>query len=673
MSIEFFQIYEDYTYTQKNVLYIGNPDHLYPYSKLDRINLIEQIAREEKVNLFQTNYDVNQDGSLIPTLYYAIGDPTLYQMKFKMLEGEVDTFNPFNKIQVAPFSKTAKVQSKTMIGIESNDKTRLNAAITRLTSDEIELSKVDLVKNNFIGISEGVFRSNIFRDIAILLLLLLPTTYYYYYSRLQEVYVKKSLGYSKNEIIRELVQDIFKIQVKSLGLVSLVQFVYLKFYNDYSCFFKYLIFYICITLVLLIVLIIYNVICLNFMKLSKISLGIKQKKPLLLPILFNIIFKISSIILTLFLLLSSIANYKDIALIVKNENKWEILKNYNDYNFGYISEYPTEDQLLNEYNACNKAQKLFISAEKNGGILIDSSRYKHSISNWNGNILVVNKNYLSLETLRDVHGKIIDIKKFDDNEITVLLPTKYSDDESEIKKEAAKYFNGMRYFLGDAYAKKQGLEPIPKEYYEVNIEYIENGQSLFMFKPNANNEAMNNAMDPIICIVNGNILGNALCLSSMTSGDFKAFIGSDAYTVEYLLKDIERNDAADMIVPYNSYFNNVSSYLLKLKTKLYVYNFLFFIGCVALGCIIIVSHLMFVERNNKKIYIQKIHGHSFYSIYKNYFIYMVVTDALILTMVSQLVNQEIMVFSAVYLMGSIFITYVTLLQSTTQLISRRER
>lgn len=669
MLIQFFSGYDTYYYRQRNMVQLGDINQLYHYSQEERINELNKIAKEEQVNLYQFNYDIDLKGIQTNIYYCAIGDEKIYNEKFDTERGYITNFNPTEKIKVFPMSDSVHNHNRIWTSVETTDLSRMKSAVNRLTTKDVDMTQLSLSKNNFIEILKTLYSSKIYLYAFYGILILIPVTIYFYFSKIREIYIRKMFGFDDRDIKIHLIGDLFKVQAASYLLAFFVQIIYLYFYNGFNKIFTYLLFYIAVSVLFFIFLLLFNYICLYMVKFANMVNIIKYQKPIRKMLIVNCIFKGIFMLLLFNVFNANYEAYEKIKIAEKNNSKWEILKNYANYNFGVISELPTENAIVNEYFAVNKAQKLFINAEKHGGILVDYSRCAPSSLQiyddveWNSKLLFVNKNYLNLELAYDERGKVVTLDSYTDPDtIILLLPAKYKKFEGEISKETEKYFSGMRYFLENSYLKFEG-EQIPKrKTAKIEIQYVKDGQSFFLYNPESRVGENSYIYNPILIVVNGQNLGNALALSSMAGSFFHAYIGDESYNFEDLKDDIIQNQADEMIKPYNSYAYKVSRYILQLKNQNKNTILLFCVFLIVEMCVLILSIINYLEKNKQSISVKKMFGYSSIHTYISFFIFWSITAFIVLLIQWNFITNINIMFTSIYLLFEILFSIVLLVR-----------
>lgn len=647
--MDFYSNYEVYKYEFKNVIQIDNYDKLYNQSQEERIQIFEEIAKEYNVNLYLNNHDLMEDGTEVLLYYYALGNEELYKKKFDTLEGETDTFTPYTKIYSIPMSKGLNEQIRTWISIEGSTSLDIENAIRSLSTEEVNVKDIDLILNSSIGILMALFRSGILKDMFLILIILVPASFYFFYIKTKESCIMKSFGYEDSAIKMKLIESLTKIQLLSIIPAIVVQLVYLLIYR-YNKIGHYIMFYIiAMTIVIMFIFIINNCVFISI-KNIKIVNGLYGEKPHKTIRIVNILFTIIFMCLIPIILNQIILNYNKLHKETSNIIKWTQMKYYADYNFGYISQFPTEDSLANEIESCSKAQLLFKQAEQNGGILIDGSKYKLNSGSNQSSYILVNDNYIYLEEVKDTNGNIIN--QIDKDKITILLPISKKESEDAIVSECQQYFTDMKDFFENAKLVAQGKEKSKQGLIPIEVKYIADNQKLFLYNTRLGIENSHYAINPTIVVTNGELLGPALCLSNMTKGNFKAYIGDEKYTISDIKAQILELNAENMIKMYNSYSNGIAVYILKVKKQIIELVMTFLLICILLCCFITSSVLNYLEANKQALSVKKIHGYSFIKLHWIYVTAYILSMILIYTiMVLWIkVNYLTIIFASIQIM-----------------------
>lgn len=636
-SVELYSNYEAYRYNWSNIIRIDGYDKLYEYSLEDRIDKIETIAVEENVNLYQFNHEIKENGSEVLIYYYALGNDQIYNDKFDTYKGYTKTFNPYNEVYSLPISELKEKQIRTNIFIEGDNELNILKAIKRLTSEEINLQQTNFFTNNFIGMLKILIESGIFKLICLIILIFLPTTFYFYYIKYQELHVKISLGFNILKVKLNLLKEVLQIQLSSITLVTILQMILLINYDKIG---GYMIFYLIVMLISLLIMLLVNFSIVNLINSKKIISGLKNLRPIHKILSCAFIFEIITTLLVVAFTYMNVNVYAKLDILQQDIDKWSILKEYQDFNFGYVQALPSKDLLINEINATHKAQNIFIESEINGGILINSKYFSNNAKNIEGRILIVNNNYLNIERVKDENER--DIKYFSEDKVTLLVPLIYKGLESEFKDIVEKRIQNMRYFLEDSYLKREGEKPIERPGLDIEVKYIKDNQRFFLYDIERGEKDINYAINPVLIVVNGETFGAPLCLSSMTQRYFKAYIDKD-FDIEQC---IAKYDATSMIKTYNSYDNNVEIALLKLEKSMKASASLFVILIIMQVCTSIATIMIYIEGNKQKIYIKKIHGFSFIKTHQQgifYYLFLTILIAIMYFKYTNLMNSEILI------------------------------
>lgn len=631
---DFFIEYESYRYTAYNIFQLSEYDKLYSSSQEEIINILKKISQEEKVNIYQFNHERKKDGTELSIYYYALGDKELYDKKFDCIKGITKTFNPYNEIYSLPIEECTDKQLRTHLFIEGKNKLYIENAVNRLTTQKIDFEHFELYKNNLFNMLRILLYSGAFKSIFLMLIIMIPTTFYFYYIKLNEIYVKKSLGFSNRRTKVELLKDVLIIQASSVVLSILLQIIYL---NRYDKIFNYLFFAIFSYIILLMFIFIFDVLTIYMINFNKIEAGLKYRKPYFKMAILGKLFSVLATVLLLYTVLNGFAQYKEIKLALKDVAKWEKLKNYQDFNFGYIDQFPTQDKVINELESSKKAQELYRICEEKGGILLNFSLYSDLVTNAKNKILITNANYIYLEEIKDIYGN--NIKDINPDKLTILVPLKYKGYEHEVKEVIEKRILDLRFYIEEIYMKSKNTTLVLESDIEFEIKYIKDNQKAFLYTKIKDFMGNNYATNSIFVCVNSDIIGKSVCLAEMTKTNFKAYVGDSSFDTVDLNTSIRSLSASNMIKIYNSYDNNLAVNIMEMHRVLKSYEQIGLILLIIQICVSMTNIYIYHE-NFKQIHcIKKISGYSFLRRHGMYILMLVLEVLILISIYSNWINK----------------------------------
>ncbi|MCY7949796.1 MULTISPECIES: DUF1430 domain-containing protein [Bacillus] len=602
-------------------------------SKNDNFKMLEQIAFEAKVNLQRISYENNSNNKDKMVYYVVLYNASEYfkdlklksgkflqsnsssndflstvQTKNKHQIGQLEIFHSFEPIEIRPMIAAEKRKdikgTYTLIGEKQAENFK---KIALQHGFSIKLSK----NENSQSVSTSYpYQEMMYIGLLILCLLIMLTILYDLSNNYKEIAVRYMFGCNLLDIGLYLLKRYIPILISSLLVGSLGLILYLYWYNHYQQFIEFLYFLskniallsIILTIILLIV----------WFSTGSINIPqmIKNKKPVRMFFYLNIIVRF---VLAVFLLLGleqGISKFQVLKSTVSNQEKWSLLKNYSY--LGMIASPEQKQETLNFQKDKEKRKKIHLLYEKlesQGAFYIYPSDYysndsqisSQDINPWGeeGRKVEINKNYLSVNVIKDIYGKDVEIPPSNKGEINVLVPIKYKMYKEDIEKSIAEDYKGI-YDIKTAAPVK------------VNIIYVQNNQSYFTYSTNSAQNSNYKIVDPIAVIVNNKfdplILANNI---SMGYGFYtKISEGKDPFKI--IKRTLEEYELNNIWNPVSIAYSNVELKIANDKEALQLMTIYCGVFLLLAVVLLIFSAVYYLEMNKKLLSIQWIFGYSFF-------------------------------------------------------------
>lgn len=632
---------------------------------------VQKAAEKSKVSLFKIIYEPYQQGKKPKIIYYVYNYQRNSFYKNVLLDWGRELQNNGDSGKFLSNQNTGDPNQVGQIEILYNENiievrpiedlvTRMTDGNFILTTQDTEVAlglakgltedyKYDCSVNSF-GISAQL-ETNIYSYLWIAALLLclnvlIVITYtYMVVLRYKEFGVARLFGSSNTNIINTLIQKECCPAILSAALISVMgTLIYFKWYNDLVGINQFLFLFCMVHAALIFVwILILFIFGQTIRALELNALALKGKKsPLIIKIL-NICVEIIFLVAAVTLCASAVDQAALIASQSSNMKKLEITKNYATIGFSYnlvdvIPMYETETKIENLHTILNKDGGVLFAASsyyRNKEDLPSSLNYKSFLKKSDYTpekcMVSINNNYLKLNPIYDTQGNRVNLPDEDAIGLTVLVPEKYKSFEQEIKNLYTDYHTFFYYWLDDLY--KKATEPehinydplIPDELLAhhqplpVALKFVKNQQDYYSYMPWVVPERHNTITDPIAVVVNNKNTGKFLKSEYLVNGFFWG--KTDYYHPTASLQNaIKKADVGDEIVSISPLYDAVSQSIRETQGQIRVFSTMFIISIFAVIIITLFSCINYLNDNRQRLAIKRIHGYSFFAIYKFIFL-----------------------------------------------------
>lgn len=629
-----------------------------------KLQKLEEISREEKVNIYKLDYkpyETAQKQKIV--LYAAIGNEEKQKQLFILNRGrwfddkasvayylssietkdsnqvgKIELFSPDTIVEVRPLAAAKNENLRGTYLIDSKESNVVEKIKGKLTTDigfKIENEQQTSAFKEFA--SEDMSRFLIIVLIVVFILIALSFLYYILLN-FKELAIMKMLGYTNKELIfKRLMIENIRIHAISLGLIVIGQGITLHFYNHWSKWSEFGGEWILWQLVFTFGSIIVGLIPFLMVFQIRIVEMLKNKKPLKLVQFLNYSSKFIFSFILVVLFINLLNNYLEFRTQTANKDKWETTKHYGFYEYQDSS---TGDRNAWAYETGLKSQVLFDLASKKGGMLIQPSDgivFKSSISNSNsdhssnvdlkqfkeydpesGNVLRVNSNYLKNNPVYDLYGKQVKIDENYGDYLIILVPQKYRAYEKELLKVYKNWYQFKRFIDEDIHLKSKGKKVKPHKEVEIKLVYIRDGQKHFLYHPELEKGNQNYSENSVLIVVNSKNMGGDSYLSYMTGRYFLPYVANPQKVYGDLRNDIALAGLQDTILTTPLLYSVVDEYMFELENELRISLFLALLVLILEIVITIFMIFNYLERNKLIHAVKKISGFSFLKRHKSF-------------------------------------------------------
>lgn len=458
-------------------------------------NSKEKIVKKYYLTAYTKNFtEIGDLQNLLKSNDYLTNDAN------NSLFGHISGSNLLYNVYIYNFDDIINYNLQSSIYLLKNDKANEFIQLLKESGYSVEVVKEQELSKKYLSL----------RSLFLPLILLSSSFIIYMISKRKEVIIKKLMGFKKYQIICDNVKECIKgILLISLFIsfisVVLLNIFYIKHIFDYIIFMAPKI----ITALLILIIGMYVCSLLNiFCNNTEYIKGKNSNYDFFMVILMV------KIIFVLFILFKSSNAFLEVQNIYNinkiNINISNIIKDY--YSFPVNA----SASAINQSNQWDYNDRLDLfydeTVEKYEGILINTRNYRNVslhagedlASLYNQNSITVNGNYLEINKIRDVNGKIIDATNFKGNKMNLLLP------EGTDKNEIIKKYTYSYEISSDV----------------LNILYYKKGENIRSFNPYSGRWQEGLIIDPVIEIYNKDFMQGQML--NYVSGQYY-FLKLDSY------------------------------------------------------------------------------------------------------------------------------------------------
>lgn len=608
------------------------------------LSILFTVSDEYSANIFKSSYSENN----LTDYIYLTYDTNAYFSHFsllngglpynnkldefnlstsqdKMVTGRIFTYKKGVNFSIQPLRllpKDKPVSGSYVVSLK--DKTKIHSYIDNLQRDlgiTIPYSTYEIQRS---------IDSSWLKIVPIILLYVLSllTTIYYYFLEYKNSAVRLLNGYGTIDIWKKYFYEICIVYFLA-AFISTIAMIFITvgnlFFTSYwlEMIKNYLIFQFIVGMVFCFIM------SFLFLRVGKISISesIKNKKPLKQIQFINGIVKVIFSIIILYLLFVSYLTFSDsYRYYYKNAKEWEQMKSYGI--MPTMSLLPSGKDPRAILEMFDQKYKLFKYTNDRGAILIDfSDAYKAKqdgielgVSKYAEKAILINNNYLKLNPIYTTNNKPIIVDENDD-QLTVLVPEKYKNEEKELRTYLEKEYYLQKYKVKNSFLKDAGENLPSVENTGVNIVWVKNNQSYFTFSNDIARETDNRFYDGI-----GMVLTNNNCNEAAW---YDTVVGSDGYFIKLTDKKEPYNSIKNQIelLDLQKYYPRLFNAYDRIENTIQMhlertYQFLVILSVVLLAYLFIsvFTTLNYLEQHKFKHTIQTIHGYPYFKRHKVYLI-----------------------------------------------------
>lgn len=442
----------------------------------------------------------------------------------------------------------------------------------------------------------------------------------------KKIGIKKMQGYSTRKIWISKVSSLIAMQsIIFFAVTCLLSLFKVKEFNELFWLFLLKLF-----IINIVVAFISLVVCsIPFIYVNKITVSnmIKNRQPIKVITVLNIIIKIVLMVAFVIIVNEFIQNFNRIQKeFTHSYGQWEATKNY-----AIIPSFENIDinyTITDEYN--KKAKEIYEYFNKKGAILADfagfhaeqrAANLKPGSKAWELDWINVNPNYLDKQLIYDNQGKVVNISETE-KDYTVLIPEKYKSSEDIIRKQIE--------FVKRGYPPE---DSVPKE--AIKIIWIKSNQRIFSYDMDVNSNDGNmvkNAFVRVVTEANASkfdYMRVAICAGN----PFKIKVDNPSNpgaTILPKLKDVKLDIYSPSIT---SVYDIVGAQINQTKSLARTLAIEIIMSAAFIVIIILQNVYNFFQVNKQRLVVQQFHGYKKIHKYKEYFLSIIFSWVIIFNLV----------------------------------------
>lgn len=492
-------------------------------------------------------------------------------------------------------------------------------------------------------------------------------------------------GYSFAETLIYLQKEVSKITIFSFIASLFLIAVYVVHTSSYDYWLTIIVIcaalHLAIYLYSLLLISIFSYIQLNLYSIQSI---IKGEKPFAFIISLHLALKIVLLITLAFYFNSAFNEWNYVEELRNNDLAWEDAKNVYRLRAQLITrdlkaKRPLEMRAKAVYQELTRTKDLFLLDVRNYDTLANGQTLSEANSkagtdrfSRSGESIAVNKSYLSMKQIKNaLTGKLVtDNLVYADRTLNVLVPISLRKYEREIKQNFQKNFHFMKVDVPNIYHRefKEAEESLNLDQLQINIIYIADGIKHFTYNDWIAPKEHNLITNALIMVDTGN-LDPSFYYSWMTNSCF--FTSENIDPLADLLPIIKKHNMQASYTSVAGIYDLRAEKLATLQANIKQLIALQIVLLVALISTIVSFNTCLYERNKKLIYVQRIHGYSFFAINKwSFFINLSMT--LLLLFITRVPLAVLGLSLLAELMTIVLGNYVLLNRTLAQAIKERE-
>ncbi|MGL5417474.1 MAG: DUF1430 domain-containing protein [Clostridium sp.] len=480
-----------------------------------------------------------------------------------------------------------------------------NGLVISLNKHKMELNFGQVISNNKMTII----------PIGILSILIAIIYIYYLSSRFKKIAIQKIYGYSNMDIFKIYFKKLLCMNLIGLAVAFAIQIVIIIASFKSIGLSSYVFYWIKIMGICFLIDIILNSSLILFTRHFKIRDMIKNKKPTQIIYVYSLFFKVLISFILVGLILNSVMlvfQYKD------NMNALGVWNQTRDY---VHVEYNQPIDILTEKGEefVKKNQYLYSLLNSNGILCVPPTIYQVQQKNtenfkgfgtyslFYGNSILVNSNYLRKNPIYYENGERVNFKDDYGDYLIVLVPEKYKKDQKDVEAAVERWYEFKKYSYINL-LRQANHEKLVEGKAPVKIYYIKNNQKTFLYNVYQTNQKMNYSYNSVIAIINSQNNAGLEYLSYITTGEFMPSI-SDGYN--NLNNSIKKAGLENYILNKPTIYSEIANTIYELKTYLVleIFSLIILIGTEVLVNVFII--ISFKESNKMKDSIKRMYGYSF--------------------------------------------------------------
>lgn len=593
---------------------------------------VTEYTMNSEATIFSISYEAQSDSSEKMTLYVSGNTyPDFFTQidisneEIKQLEKDIVINKKlFNRKKTCDICNFKAIDNKSLSrtyyvypaekGNEFKSFLEENYGVVFFTSDELLY-----IKSNYLEQIPGA---------AIMFLALMVFWAFWIVNEYQLNAVKKLQGFSDFNCGFKLYRDFVMINLIAIVISQILQLIICGLYNNltnYQNLFsdsiensvKILIATTAAGLVLL--LLFYN---------SNVNYALKGKKPSNLLLSISAILKIITIIFLCTSVFTISDNIANTSITLKQTEKFNEISDYRSPEFRltsgsgeYIDQF--EDSASEFYKQING---VLISDRK-----IQKARYAVGEKDYiEDNTIYINNEYLKLNQIYDSSGHAVMINENDisSNEIIVLVPEKYRNNEKEVYTSFVEWYKFARYVTDSSKSNQDVI---------VKLRFVKDEQSYFAYNTELEQIECNYITDPFAVIVTKDNMDNSYYANFLLNSEM-LLADNLKQTVDNVFLIAKETGIINDLSNLPTVTSKVDNIMQHSKNKIIIY-FAILIVSIFIVCLISTYIIKsYAYQNRKLFFVKKMNGYRFLSIYGKFISLVLITQIILFIIIKFFMN-----------------------------------
>ncbi|CAM2758988.1 hypothetical protein [Lactobacillus crispatus] len=323
----------------------------------------------------------------------------------------------------------------------------------------------------------------------------------------------------------------------------------------------------------------------------------------------------------------------------------EIMKMWINHHSGYVVQYSAiDDKIPSEEKKVEQRTQRLLNKSKD--VIVSSNNQQYNPKSWdtsptNGNVMIVNKNYLKYNHLKTITQKVIG-SNLNLNVINILIPNNRIDQKSAFKKELVSFIN----FQHSLISRKKHVK-MPK------LKFITYSGNKKIFNYTIGSEIKDSiSVNPII-VVDNDFLSPNFYFAAVSRGMIQF---SNLHELE---RNISELKLTSYIYGITDAKTRLSNFNIKLSRQLMTMVLTILLSISQLIFIIIFISLAFLQNQRQRMAINKVFGKSNNHIILKLILINMLTDLMIILVLALIQTNSLII--CIYMIPYLIVEFLVIM------------